>query len=113
MWQIFYNLIENSIEHGFSEEEPGEIYINVIEDGEDIVVYYQDNGRGIQEEQTSKVFEPFYTSNRNQKNLGLGLNVVNNLITHTLKGRISLSKTPVSVRYDIRIPREQIDCSAD
>lgn len=111
LWQVLYNLIENSVEHGFTENKAGEIYINIIEDGDDILMHYQDNGIGIQAEQTSKVFEPFYTSNRNQKNIGLGLNIVNNLITHTLQGRISLINTPVGVRYDIRLPKEQINCA--
>jgi len=107
LWQILFNLIENSIIHGFEHMTIGTIHINVTSNNEDIVINYQDDGCGISEEQTSKIFEPFYTSARNSKNLGLGLSIINNLLTQNLNGRVRLIESPVGVRYEITMPQTQ------
>ena len=44
---------------------------------------------GIKDEQKSKIFEPFYTSQR-AKNIGLGLFVVHNIVNEKLKGQIEI-----------------------
>jgi len=105
LWQILFNLIENSIVHGFENMVTGTIHINVTSNEDDIIFNYQDDGCGIIEEQTSKIFEPFYTSTRNNKSLGLGLSIINNLVTHNLLGRIRLIDSPVGVRYKISMPK--------
>ena len=105
LWQILFNLIENSIIHGFENMDIGSIHINVTANNEEVIINYQDNGCGISEEQTSKIFEPFYTSTRNNTNLGLGLNIINNLITNNLNGRVRLIDSPVGIRYEISIPK--------
>ncbi len=105
LWQIFFNLIENSIIHGFKAIESGMIHINIIEGDNDVVINYQDNGCGISATEPTKIFEPFFTSNRNQDSLGLGLNIINNLITHNLQGRIKLLNSPIGIRYEIILPK--------
>jgi len=107
LWQILFNLIENSIIHGFKNKTTGTIHINVTSDAEDVVINYQDDGCGISEEQTAKIFEPFYTSARNSKNLGLGLSIINNLLNHNLNGRIKLVESPIGIRYEITLPKTQ------
>lgn len=105
LWQIFFNLIENSIIHGFKEIETGTIHINITEDDTDIHINFQDNGKGIQEKKTAKIFEPFYTSNRNKDSLGLGLNIISNIISHNLQGSIRLLDSPIGIRYEIVLPK--------
>lgn len=105
LWQIFFNLIENSIIHGFKEISSGMIHINIIENIDDICINYQDNGQGVFEENSAKIFEPFFTSNRNKNSLGLGLNITSNLITHNLQGSITLVNSPVGIRYEIILPK--------
>ncbi len=108
LWQIFFNLIENSIVHGFKDKynDAGMIHINITEDNDDVIINYQDDGCGILEKKSAKIFEPFFSSNRNEKNLGLGLNITSNLISHNLAGRIKLLKSPVGVRYEITLPKK-------
>ena len=50
---------------------------------------YHDNGRGIPEEHLGKLFHLFFTTKREQGGNGLGLNIVHNLVTQKLGGRIS------------------------
>jgi len=109
LWQIFFNLIENSIIHGFKEIKRGMIHINIVEDNQNIIINYQDNGCGVSKEDSRKIFEPFYTSNRNKKSLGLGLNITNNLINHNLQGKIKLIDSPVGIRYEIILPKQLND----
>lgn len=104
LWHIFFNLVENSIIHGFENKGAGSIQINVAQESDELIINYQDNGSGITEERSSRIFEPFYTSCRNGENVGLGLSITSNLINHNLKGRIRLIESPVGVRYEIIIP---------
>lgn len=106
LWQIFFNLIENSIIHGFKHMEAGLIHINITEDVNNIIINYQDNGCGVKELDYEKIFEPFYTSNRNKNSLGLGLNIINNLISNSLQGTIKLVDSPIGVRYKITLPKQ-------
>ena len=108
LWQVLVNLIENSIVHGFTTTDHGSIHINVVEKEAEIIVSYQDNGCGLSKNQESKIFEPFYSSNRRNKSIGLGLNIVNNLISHTLQGEIRLLKSPIGVRYEIKFPKAEL-----
>jgi len=105
LWQIFFNLIENSIVHGFKDTDSGIIHINITDDDTDIHINYQDNGIGILEKKTAKIFEPFYTSNRNKDSLGLGLNIISNIISHNLQGSIRLLDSPIGIRYEIVLPK--------
>ncbi|GAW97693.1 hybrid sensor histidine kinase/response regulator [Colwellia marinimaniae] len=111
LWQIFFNLIENSIIHGFENITEGTIHINIVADEDELIINYQDSGCGISVEKTSKIFEPFYTSMRSKKSLGLGLCIISNLINHNLQGRIRLIDSPIGVRFEIILPN-YIDLSS-
>jgi len=86
--QIITNFIINSIKHGFNDKEEGLITIEVDKTEDEISFVYKDNGKGIKEENMDKVFEPFFTTNRESGGTGLGLNIVYNIVTNSLSGRI-------------------------
>ncbi len=104
LWQVFYNLIENSVTHGFERKEHGSILINVNELNKELVINYQDDGCGLTTLSPDNLFEPFHTTARHKKSLGLGLSITNNLVTHKLHGKIKLMDSPVGMRFEIRIP---------
>ena len=87
--QIFTNLIMNSLIHGFETKPNGQIHIRVRHEGGLLFMQYHDNGRGIPEEHLGKLFHLFFTTKREQGGNGLGLNIIHNLITQKLGGRIS------------------------
>ncbi|MGE4318753.1 MAG: cache domain-containing protein [Deferribacterales bacterium] len=89
--QIFSNLIMNSLIHGFEDTEQGKISIDVKTDGKDITIVFADNGHGMTQEQLNRIYEPFYTTKRNNGGSGLGMNVVYNLVTRKLGGTIFVS----------------------
>lgn len=86
--QIFTNLVNNSIQHGFQNRNDGEIVIKMEQTEESIKIDYFDNGAGICDENLNKIFNPFFTTRRNEGHIGLGLNIVYNLIVYKLKGSI-------------------------
>lgn len=86
--QIITNLIINSINHAFTKENSGEININIDQEENRIFINYNDNGKGINEEDLSKIFDPFFTTSREHGGTGLGLPIVYNIITTIFKGNV-------------------------
>ncbi|PHR73083.1 MAG: hypothetical protein COA66_04615 [Arcobacter sp.] len=87
--QIITNLVMNSIIHAFIEGERGKIIIDLEKKNDNLFVTYQDNGRGIKKEHLYKIFDPFFTTNRDNGGSGLGLNIIYNIITSRLNGKIT------------------------
>ena len=106
--QILTNLVLNSLRHAFSEDETGsiDITVNQLEQPASWLEWvYEDNGAGIPYEYHSKVFEPFFTTNRQQGGSGLGLHIVYSCVTQVLQGSIVMSSTPEQgTCFIIRIP---------
>jgi len=92
--QIMTNLVMNSLIHGFADGRPGEISIKVEQAGENVVLTYRDTGIGMDREQKERIYDPFYTTTRGSGGTGLGMNIVYNLVTQTLKGSIMLETSP-------------------
>ena len=57
-------------------------------------VMVSDNGRGMEPGELSKAFDPFYTTRRGKGGTGLGMSILFNLVTQTLKGSISCESEP-------------------
>lgn len=77
--QIITNLVVNSILHGFDVNKKALIQVKAVEDAENVIITYQDNGQGIDEDNISQIFTPFYTTKRNQGGSGLGLHICYNI----------------------------------
>lgn len=89
-YQIFSNLIMNSIIHGFENKEEGHITITVqFNKKDEIEIIYKDDGKGMSRDAISKVFDPFYTTKRSSGGSGLGTHIIYNLVTQKLNGAIS------------------------
>ncbi|MCG7931912.1 MAG: ATP-binding protein [Candidatus Thiodiazotropha lotti] len=107
--QVITNLVLNSIIHGFGDDpdQPGLMRIEVTSVGDSNVrLVYTDDGVGIAEHHIDRIFEPFYTTNREVGGSGLGLHLVYNSVTTHLGGRIQLESKPhAGVRFTIEFPR--------
>ena len=103
--QIITNMIMNSIIHGFENKADGHIDIAVQQDGEDVLLTYQDDGCGIPADQLGQLFDAFFTTKRGQGGSGLGTHIMYNLVTQALDGNIEASSEPgQGLRYEIRFP---------
>lgn len=92
--QIITNFIINSLTHGFSPGEQGEILIQVTKKGKLVRLNYSDTGKGIDSKDLDRIFEPFFTTNRMAGNTGLGLHIVYNLIHDRLGGSVRAESKP-------------------
>ena len=103
--QVITHFVMNSLEHGFSSNEKGTIKIYIRQEGRNITLVYEDDGQGMNAENVKRIFEPFYTSKLGKGSSGLGLNIVYNLVTGVLKGRVSaMSRIGEGMRFTLVIP---------
>ena len=92
--QIITNLIDNALRHGLSGKIRGTITINIQRREEYTVIEVGDDGKGIREDIMGYIFDPFYTTNRQEGCSGLGLHLVYNLVTQQLGGNIHCDSRP-------------------
>lgn len=105
--QIMTNLIMNSLLHGFADGRAGAISITVESAGENVALTYRDTGVGMDQEQKERIYDPFYTTTRGSGGTGLGMNIVYNLVTQTLKGSIILETSPgQGAVFVLTLPRD-------
>lgn len=104
--QVMSNLVVNSLRHAFEGSVEPRIDITVRQMGERIIIEYRDNGVGVPPMLHERIFEPFFTTRRGQGGSGLGLNIVYNLVTRKLLGRLDFESGPgEGVRFIIDLPR--------
>jgi len=104
--QVFVNLINNALLHGFDNRDHGRIRINAerVDDAR-IHITFSDDGKGMDKEARMHVFEPFFTTRFGQGGSGLGLHIVHNAITVIFGGSIQCDSSPESgTRFDIVLP---------
>ena len=103
--QIITNFVMNSLTHGFDEDEEGLITINIKKEGEELLIEYSDDGKGMEGETLKRIFDPFFTTSRGMGGTGLGMHIVYNLVTMTLGGKIKCFSRPrEGTTFSIRIP---------
>jgi len=106
--QIFWNLIKNSLK-----AMPGggtlTIEFNREKEG-DIQMRFADTGRGMDDEEMQRVFEPFYSGFKN--GIGIGMSVVRRIVDD-YNGKIQVSSvlnkgTEVVITFPQENPRERV-----
>ena len=105
--QVVTNLLLNSVQHGFAPGAPGTIRISAhAADGDEVIIYYEDDGRGIPQDLHDKIFEPFFTTRRGFGGSGLGLHLVYNIVTIRLNGSIEVkAREGGGTLFVMRLPR--------
>ena len=103
--QTLNNLVLNSIHHGFEGSEDGNaIEVNVNEKCNKLIILYRDNGSGISAKVKQHIFEPFYTTKRNNGGTGLGMHIVYNMVTQGLGGEIEIGSPARGAEFKLTIP---------
>lgn len=105
--QVFYNLVLNSMQAISSN---GEIAVSISTTKNTIRILFSDNGPGIPEENSKKIFEPFFSTKdptSGNGGEGLGLFVVWNILK-MYKGTIQVNhKFKDGAQFIIKIPIEE------
>ncbi|WP_051284531.1 sensor histidine kinase [Nisaea denitrificans] len=92
--QILTNLVDNAAKHAFPDK-PGNIYISVAEaDGGMLGISVRDDGIGMEQDVSEKIFNPFYTTKFGQGGTGLGLHISYNAAANVLGGSLTVESTP-------------------
>ena len=96
--QVVSNLVVNSLKHAFRHVSEGiagsserQVVVEVEDTGSSIVLTVQDNGRGMTAAIASRVFEPFFTTGAGDQGTGLGLHIVQQVVTEAFDGQIALA----------------------
>lgn len=98
------NIIVNSVE---SIKEKGEIYITTENTDDTCYIYIQDSGPGIAPSSIDRIFEPFFSKEKGENHMGLGLSVAKaviedsggsiEVITHPGEGSTFVVKLPIHI----------------
>jgi len=103
--QIITNLIQNALLHAFKNSTEGELVVRVLREDSHLNILFSDNGQGMGQEIVTHIFEPFFTTNRGNGGSGLGLYIIHNVVTQSLKGTIECKSTVgVGTTFSIMIP---------
>ena len=103
--QTINNLVLNSIHHGFNQDsQEKQILISIRQKQGKLTILYRDNGKGISEEVKQHIFEPFYTTKRNNGGTGLGMHIVYNMVTQGLGGQIEVGNVASGAEFMITVP---------
>ncbi len=105
LYQVFVNLVMNSLIHAFEGRDHGRIDVMASLEGAEVVIHYRDDGRGMAPEVVARIFEPFFTTKRGQGGSGLGMHIVYNLVSQLLDGTVRCDSSPGNgVQFHIVFP---------
>ncbi len=97
--QVMLNLIKNAID---AIDEQGLIVIKLRRLQESIIISVENDGKSIDEDALSKVFDPYYTTK--EDSMGLGLYMVKIIIENHMQGTIDIKKIGNKTRFVIKLP---------
>jgi signal transduction histidine kinase len=103
--QVVTNLFINALTHAFPDGRSGTFGIEAVQEGDQVMMTFRDDGIGMNSDVQRQAYDPFFTTKRGEGGTGLGLNIVFNIVTRRLGGRIWLSSTPgVGTTFRIVLP---------
>ncbi|MCR9089633.1 MAG: ATP-binding protein [Rhodobacteraceae bacterium] len=101
--RVFRNLIENAIKYGVN------VHVTVSESQDQAVVFVDDDGPGIRDEDIEEAFEPFQRLEADGPGSGLGLAIVRTIVIDH-GGTVSLSnREGGGLRATVSLPKETSD----
>jgi signal transduction histidine kinase len=102
--QLLIILFSNALEHGFGPADNGTITLTVSHKKEDVIIDYQDDGKGMSQQILDNIFTPFFSAEHTGQSPGLGMYIAHNIVSLQLQGTITCQST-VGTRITITIPR--------
>ena len=116
LMSILRNLVGNSIDNFEEHEKNGSINVKcediLLDKKKYFKIIYQDDGSGIPENLVDCLFEPGFTTKYDEKtgdkNRGLGLTLVRDLLKDKFHGEINIERSKKGACFVIRIPVEYL-----
>ncbi len=104
--QVVSNFVNNAVLHAFEGRDHGHVELRAsLADNDEVMLSVSDDGIGIPEENLRRIFDPFFTTKLGQGGSGLGLNIVYNIATRVLGGRVTVSSAVGNgATFTLRMP---------
>jgi PAS domain S-box-containing protein len=101
MTQVLVNLLNNAFE-AVGEIEEKVIEIEIMQEGDEVLLAVVDSGSGVAKADRAKIFEPFFTT-RAPARAGIGLSISRGIVEGH-GGQLVLDTTSARTRFSLRIP---------
>ncbi|HWR89081.1 MAG TPA: HAMP domain-containing sensor histidine kinase, partial [Dissulfurispiraceae bacterium] len=109
---ILNNAIDTILELSCGDEGPdyynGEVSIDIVGKEDVVEVRIEDNGRGLPESDSERIFDPYFTTKEQGKGTGIGLYMAKIIIEKNMDGRLSAESLPRGARFTIGLPRARM-----
>jgi len=106
--QVFMNILDNAF---YAIEDKGDVYIRTKHSGENVIIEFEDTGKGMSRETAEKIFDPFFTTKPVGKGTGLGMSISYRVIKDhhgDIKIRTDLDKgTTFIITLPIKFVKEE------
>jgi PAS domain S-box-containing protein len=104
--QVIINLINNAYTHALDPQRPGVVTLRAQEQDGQVLLQVEDNGKGMSADVMQRLFEPFFSTRIGEGGTGLGMSIVQSIVSKSLGGSMHVHSTPgQGTRYDITLPR--------
>ncbi len=95
LYQVFNNLINNALMHAFEGRNCGKLWLSArAAEEQQVEIVFRDDGAGMTDEVRHHIFDPFFTTKMGNGGTGLGMNIVYNIVTGVMGGRIAIESAP-------------------
>lgn len=109
--QVVLNLSLNALE---SMKSPGTLQIEVIEQTDQVILQFVDDGCGMTPDIIERLFEPFFTQRAVGNGTGLGLSITNRIVEdHSGTIEATSEGAGRGSTFRVRLPRRQIAMQSD
>lgn len=104
--QVVTNFVNNALLHAFEGRLAGTVIIRASPTNEEEVrMTVSDDGNGIPEADQRRIFDPFFTTKLGRGGSGLGLNIVYNIVTTVLGGKVGVdSRVGAGTTFTLKMP---------
>jgi PAS domain S-box-containing protein len=104
--QVLINLINNALIHAFEGMHQGQVRIGARLTDDRVQLTVQDNGRGMAPDVQKRLFEPFFSTRIGQGGTGLGMSIVESIVTRSLGGAMRVvSRIDHGTQFELDLPR--------
>jgi signal transduction histidine kinase len=99
--QVWTNLIDNAVD---ASPDGGKITISTWNEPGILAVSIADQGKGIPPDVLPHIFEAFFTTKPQGSGTGLGLEIVNRIVTQKFGGKVEVESEPGNTKFTVRLP---------
>jgi len=99
--QVWTNLIDNAVD---ASPDGGKITISTWTEHGVLAVSIADQGKGIPPDVLPRIFEAFFTTKPQGSGTGLGLEIVNRIVTQKFGGTVDVESEPGNTKFTVRLP---------